>query len=242
MNLKEFQVWLNNHGAKSTHPARLGGPILVDGLKGPETRSAIFQVFTNLSAPAVTEDQLLGFARRLGGSLNRVKAISIVESNGSGYNDQGQPKALYERHYFWKRFKIKIPLLSDPAPGGYTIDADKDGLNDSWEKLADAAMLGNPIKAFECASFGKFQVMGAWAAKLGYENSIEFAWSMVKSEAAHYEALVRYIEVFGGVEKFRAINGNPVACRPFAEFYNGPKQKGYDVRIAAEMRRLSAAD
>lgn len=237
MKLKELQVWLNNHGARSI---RHGGPIDEDGKGGPETRAAILRVFANLSAPAVTQEELLGFARRLGGSLNQVKAVSIVESGGSGYNDQGQPKALYERHYMWKRLRIRIPLLSDPVPGGYTIDADKDGLNDSWEKLADAAMLGNPIKAFESASFGKFQVMGAWAEKLGYENALEFAYSMVGAEVAHYEALVRYIEVFGGVAKFRAISGNPANCTPFAEFYNGPKQKGYDRRIATEMRRLGA--
>lgn len=238
MNLKEFQAWLNRHGAKSF---RHGGPIGEDGKRGPETRAAVFQVFTNLNAQAITHDQLVMFAARLGGTLNQVKAVSIVESGGSGYNDQGQPKALYERHYFWKRLKIKIPLLSDPVAGGYTIDADKDGLNDSWEKLADAAMLGDPIKAFESASFGKFQVMGAWAEKLGYENALEFAYSMVKSEVAHYEALVRYIEVFGGVQKFRAISGNPATCTPFAEFYNGPKQKGYDGRIASEFRKLEAA-
>ena len=235
MNLKEFQIWLNNHGAKSIHT---GGQIAEDGKKGAETRAAVFQVFTNLQAPAVSKQQLIGFAERLGGSFNQIKAVSIVESGGSGFNDQGQPKALYERHYFWKRIQIRIPFLSDPAAGGYTIDADKDGLNDSWEKLADAAMTGNVLKAFESASFGKFQVMGAWGEKLGYANALEFAYSMVGSEVAHYEALVRYIEVFGGKAKFQAINGNPANCTPFAKFYNGPKQRGYDSRIAAEIRKL----
>ncbi len=226
MTLKEFQRWLNARGA---------GGIAEDGRGGPATRAAIFKVFTNLRASAVTPDDIARIAQRLGGTPRQINAVAKVESAGGGYNDQGQPKALYERHYFWKRLRIVIPLLSNPAPGGYTIDADRDGLNDSWEKLADAAMR-NPIAAFESASFGKFQVMGAWAVKLGYANAIEFAYSMVASERGHYEALVRYIEVFGLAKAFRALSTNPADCTAFARLYNGPAQKGYDVRLAAAMR------
>jgi hypothetical protein len=225
MNLRDYQVWLNAHGAS----------LLTDGKPGPRTRAATFQVFTNLNAPAITPDQIAGFARRLGGTVKQVNAVAKVESAGGGYNDQGQPKALYERHYAWKRLRILIPLLSNPSAGGYTIDADRDGLNDSWEKVADMAMR-SPLAAFESASFGKFQVMGAWAAKLGYPNAIEFAYSMVSGEAAHYEALVRYIEVFGGVAKFRALSTDWRANTAFAQFYNGPKQQGYDRRLAEAMR------
>jgi hypothetical protein len=225
LTLKDFQAWLVSHGQR----------IAVDGKPGPQTRAAIIAAFTNRNALAVTSTQIAAFATRLGGSVKQVNAVGTVESAGGGFNEQGQPKALYERHYAWKRLRILIPLLSDPTPGGYTIDADHDGINDSWEKLADMAMR-DPLVAFESGSFGKFQVMGAWAVKLGYADAIEMAYSMVAGEAAHYEALIRYIEVFGGVAKFRALSGNPAACRPFAEFYNGPKQKGYDQRLAAAMR------
>lgn len=224
MTLKELQQWLVAHGQ----------PVVVDGKPGPQTRAAILAAFSNRSAPAVTVEEISAFARRLGGSMKQVRAVAQVESAGGGFNEDGQPKALYERHYAWKRLRIKIPFLSDPSPGGYTIDADKDGICDSWEKIADLA-LRSPLAAFESASFGKFQIMGAWAAKLGYGNAVEFAYALSRSEAAHYEALCRYIEVFGGVGKFRALSPNPAACRPFAEFYNGPRQKGYDVRLARAM-------
>jgi len=224
MTLAEFQTWLNAHGASLT----------VDGKGGPATRAAIFAVFTNRNAAAVTDAQIASFASRLGGTVKQVRAVSKVESGGGGWNDQGQPKALYERHYFWRRMQVIIPLLSNPAPGGYTIDADRDGLNDSWEKLADAAMR-NPIAAFESASFGKFQVMGAWGTKLGYANAIEFAYSMVSSEAAHYEALVRYIEKFGLVAAFRKLSTDWRDCTDFARGYNGKGQQGYDRRLAQAM-------
>jgi N-acetylmuramidase len=224
MNLAQFQAWLNAHGAN----------IAVDGKAGPVTRKAIIDTFTNLNASAISQQDLIHFAARLGGTVKQVQAVAKVESAGGGWNDQGQPKALYERHYAWRRLKILIPFLSNPSPGGYTLDADRDGLNDSWEKIADMAMR-NPIVAFESASFGKFQVMGAWAVKLGYANAIEFAYSMVAAERAHYEALVRYIEVFGGKAKFQAISRDWRTCTAFAQFYNGKGQKGYDKRISEAM-------
>lgn len=226
MTQAEFQAWLNAHGASLT----------VDGKAGPKTRQAVLDVFTNRNLPRVSDAQVAMFALRLGGTSHQVNAVAIVESGGrNGMNRQGQPEALYERHYAWKRLRILLPLLSNPTPGGYTIDADGDGLNDSWEKIADMSAR-DPVVAFESASFGKFQIMGAWATKLGYANAIEFAYALTRSEAAHYEALVRYIESFNGVAKFRRISTNPADCLPFAEFFNGPKQKGYHERIAAAMR------
>jgi hypothetical protein len=160
--------------------------------------------------------------------------VSKVESAGSGWDNAGRLKCLYERHYFWKRLRIVIPLLSNPAPGGYTIDADRDGINDSWEKVADAAMR-NPIAAFESASWGKFQIMGAWAKQLGYPNAIEFVWQLSRSEAAHYRALEAFITVNRLGPAFRALSRDWRTNTPFARAYNGPKQKGYDVKLAEAM-------
>ncbi len=227
MNVAQLQQWLNARGAN----------LVVDGKAGPKTRAAIFTAFTNLKAEAITSPQEITFAARLGGTVKQLRAVAKVESSGGGWNDGGQPKALFERHYAWRRLRVIIPLLSNPAPGGYTIDADKDGLNDSWEKVADLAMR-NPLAAFESASFGKFQIMGAWAAKLGYANAIEFAHSMVDSERGHYEALVRYIEKFDLKPAFQALSTDPDACRAFAKGYNGPayEKGGYHLKLFGAMK------
>lgn len=228
-----LQRWIN---AKAQ---LIGAPIkvAVDGLRGPATRQGLYDLMANRKAPAVTPDQLRALAARLGGTLKQLQAVAEVESNGGGFLTTGHPKILWERHYFWKRIQLKIPLLSDPKPGGYTLDADNDGINDSWEKLVDAASR-KPISAFESASWGKFQVMGAWWQKLGYPSALEFGWTMRESELAHYEALARYIENFGGKTLFQRLSGNPMDCLPFAKFYNGPAQKGYDQRLAKAMREL----
>lgn len=229
--VKALQLWLN---AKGMTP-----PLVVDGKGGPATRDALIWMFTNTNADSVTPGQLQGFADRLGWTVRQLRAVSKVESGGSGYFDSGLPKILWERHYFWRRLQIIIPLISNPAPGGYTTDADHDGINDSWEKLAEACCTA-PGWAFESASWGKFQIMGAWWKKLGYSSAIEFAWSMRESEVGHYEALVRYVEVFGLKAAGAKIDGNPINAVDFAYGYNGKgfAKYSYDSKIAAAWRTL----
>lgn len=226
MNLAQFQSWLNTKGAK----------LAVDGKAGPATRAAIIETFRNKAAPACTDEEKAAIARSLGGSLKQLQAVDKVESGGAGWGNSGLLKALYERHYFWRRVRILIPVISNPSPGGYTIDADRDGINDSWEKLADAAMR-NPIAAFESVSFGRFQIMGAHAAALGYGNAIEFAWALSRDEAAHYRALAAFIRTNGLQKAFTALSADPEACRAFAKGYNGGAyaKMGYHIKLAKAM-------
>lgn len=226
MKLAQFQTWLNAHGAN----------LVVDGKGGPATRAAIIETFRNKSAPAVTDDEKTSIARALGGSLKQLRAVDTVESGGAGYDNTGLVKPLYERHYAWRRIKVLIPFLSNPTPGGYTNDADGDGINDSWEKVADMAMR-YPLVAFESASWGRFQIMGAHAKSLGYENAIEFVWQLSRDESAHYRALAAFIRVNGLQGAFVALSTDWRACTPFARGYNGKGQQGYDRRLAAAMAR-----
>ena len=146
--------------------------------------------------------------------------------------------ALYERHYAWRRVKIAVPFLSSPKPGGYTVDIDDDGINDSWEKVADSALRWGAPVAFECASWGKFQIMGAWWKQLGYASALDFVWTLSRTEQAHYQALARYVVKFGLVGAFRSISGNPDDCKAFAKGYNGSgyAKYNYHTRIAQAFR------
>ena len=227
MNISEFQSWLNRHGAN----------IKVDGQAGPATRAAIMQVFTNKDAKAITPAAIEDIAIRLGVTGRQVRAVAKVESAGGGWNDQGQPKILWERHYFWKRIKIAIPWISNPKGGDYTLDANRNGINDSWEKLCLAACR-NPIAAFESASWGKFQIMGAHAKSLGYANALEFAYSMVSDEQAHYQALASFVRVNGLIPAMKALSTNPETCRLFASRYNGSgyAKNAYHVKLAKAMQ------
>lgn len=227
----QLQTWLNSHGAS----------LKVDGAAGPKTRAAIFDVFRNVDAPAVTPAEIRMFGDRLGGDAARMRAVAEVEAPRGGWDASGLMTCLYERHYLWRRIAIKVPFLADPKPGGYTIDIDDDGINDSWEKVADAACRFGAAKAFECASWGKFQIMGAWWQRLGYKSALDFVWGMSRAEVAHYEALCRYIERFDLSAAFRAISADPEDCRAFAKGYNGSTywKHAYHERIAAAFRRFA---
>lgn len=223
-----MQYWLNSKGATPK--------LVVDGKPGPATRRAVIETFRNTSAACVTPGEKAMFADRLGVTVRQLDAVAKVESAGGGWDNAGLLKCLWERHYLWRRVKLAVPFLSDPKPGGYTIDADGDGINDSWEKLADASLRFGFGIAAECASFSKFQIMGAWWQKLGYPSVGHFVWELSRSEAAHYDALCRYVEVNGLIPAMRAISDNPMHCLPFARGYNGKGQKGYDQRLADAFR------
>lgn len=214
----------------------LGADLEPDGRGGPKTRAAAIETFRNLSAPAATAVDIQRTAEKLGGSLKQLRAVSLVESRGGGWDDTGLLKALYERHYAWRRFKVILPFLSNPTSGGYTTDADNDNINDSWEKVADGACKWGQI-SFEFASWGKFQIMGAWWKKLGYPSVIDFVWQLSRSEATHYDAVARYIQVNNLTQAFRNLSTDPRTCEAFARGYNGRNyaEKGYHLKLAAKM-------
>lgn len=211
MGVREDQLWLNSHGAN----------LAVDGKFGSATRGAIVEVFRNRVAPACDGAGQYAIAMHNGFNPRAMRAVAKVESSGGGWDDSGLLKCLYERHYLFRRVKVALGLLSSATPGGYTIDADGDGVNDSWEKLADASGRWGMATVFECASFGKFQIMGAHWKALGYASVLEFVWQLSRTEAAHYQAFAAFIRVNGLTAALNRVDGNPENCRAIAKGYNG---------------------
>lgn len=215
-----FQAWINARGANLT----------VDGVAGVKTRAAILSVFTNLAAPSITPDELLGFSLDLGVSLKQLNAVAQVESSGGGFTAEGRPKILFERHYFWRLTEGRYGLQpwSQPKSGGYD--------QDSWSKLCLAAC-SEPAAAFASCSWGKFQVLGAHWNALGYTSPQSLAYTTVHSEADHYALLVRYIKANKLADAMRRLSTDPADCREFARLYNGPRYRNnvYDDKLAAAM-------
>jgi hypothetical protein len=221
MNGTELQQWLNAHGAA----------LVVDGKPGPLTREAIVKVFTNDCAPAMTDADIAALAARLNCSTKQIRAVSVVESGGGGFDKQGRPKILFERHLFHRLTDgAHSPSLFSQAKGGGYGD-------DSWRKLTMAAC-SDALAAFGSVSWGKFQVLGLHWRALGYPSSVEMAYSAVTGEPAHYEMLARYIEKNGLKPALRALSTNPADCVAFAKGYNGPafRKFAYDVKLAKAMQ------
>ena len=218
----EFQNWLKAQGAT----------IIADSIVGPKTIDAFLSIMSNKKASAVNADDVATFAAALKGTPKQVNAVAKVESRASGFDNEGRPIILFERHYMWRQTGGFYPVSAwnNPKGGGYNAD--------SWGKLL-AALRVDPIAALSSASWGKFQIMGAHWAALGYASVFQFVRSFAISEADHYEAFVRYVQKFNGVDKFRRISDNPDDNIPFVHFYNGPngvEQNNYHEKLADQMK------
>ena len=204
----------------------------IDGIIGSRTKAAILNCFQCKTATAITDVELFQFAKLLGDTNTvRIRTVAEVESNGSGWFNDGRPKILYERHKFWKynddATAPKSTFFNYPDAGNYTIDADKNGINDSYDKLLKACEY-DPMGAFMSVSMGAFQVMGFYFKEMGYATPWEMLYDCARSEKAQYQLLVNYIVMNKLQKAFLAISGKPDTCRMFASGYNGKNYAKYN--------------
>lgn len=243
MNVKELQKWLNIKIKENNLSMK---PLIEDGLGGPATRNAIYEVFKCKTAKAVTEAELNKYALQLGDTnTRRIKAIGKVETSGNSWFSDGTSKILYERHYFYKfvRKTIYLPgykdhFLAAQKWGGYTTDFNKNSINDSWEKLAHAACI-DPIGAFSSVSISSFQVMGIYYKELGYSNPIDMLYEVTRDESVHYKLLVGFILNVAKIKNsFLKLSSNPETNRAFCKAYNGSSYETnqYHIKIAKELK------
>lgn len=212
-----------------TLQAAVGAP--PDGKWGTQSQAALFAAFTNTVAPAVTVAEIASFALRLGCTVKQLHAVAAVESSGGGFDKQGRPKILFERHIFHRLTEGRWSpcSFSQPKGGGYA--------DSSWVKLAAACGCA-PDAAFSACSWGRFQVLGSHWHTLGYASPFELAHSTVASEAAHFDLLARFIEHNGMEDELRSLSTDADDNRPFASLYNGPGYRNFDYheKLAAAMR------
>jgi hypothetical protein len=224
MLMSDYQKWLNTKGAN----------IAADGEGGAATREATKEVFVNLDAEAVTDQQVSELATSLGCSFEQISAVANVESSGAGFDSNGRPKILFERHKFddFTAGAYSVCSYSNPSSGGYS--------EDSWEKLTQALCVDIDA-AFKSVSWGRFQVMGFWFADIGFTSPLEMAYSTVRGEYDHYILFAGYIRLANLEGALRQVSTNSDDCRAFAKGYNGSGYEAgnYHAKIAAEMERLS---
>lgn len=181
----------------------------------------------------LTEQDYINAAKELGCEVAAIKAVSEVESRGSGFLSSGEPKILFERHRFYKYTNGKYiqshPDICNKVAGGYGKESEQ------HSKLQRASALNRDAALMSC-SWGRFQVMGDNWQKLGYKSLQEFINKMYESEAGHLDAFVRYIKNFGLLTYIRNKQWDK-----FALLYNGPeyKKNNYDVKMANSYRQHS---
>ena len=185
----------------------------------------------------LTNSDFSNAASTLGIEPAAIKAFAQVESAGSGFDSEGHPKVLFERHVMYRRLKdkfgamfaadkaSKFPDLVNSAPGGY-------GKGSQQKLRIEAAAKIDRECALESASWGAFQIMGLHWEALGYPKLQDFINAMYRSEADHLEAFVRFVKRDSAL--VRALKAKDWDCA--ARIYNGPsyKKNRYAEKMAAE--------
>ncbi|WP_347454078.1 N-acetylmuramidase family protein [Acinetobacter thermotolerans] len=181
----------------------------------------------------LTEAQIQAQASKLGIEVAVLKAVIEVECKGSGFNVDGTPVILFERHVFRQRLIAngktatadkamrERPDLCSKTTGNY-------GLYSAQHGRLNAAAQYHRESALESASWGIGQVMGYHWKALGYPTLQNFINAMYRDEASQLDAMCRYIVTNKLINALKNKD-----WKAFARGYNGPAyaRNSYDVKL-----------
>lgn len=183
-------------------------------------------------------------AREAGMEPAALLAVAEVESGGRAFTvveGKREPLIRFEGHYFDrrldtdKRAAARERGLAAPVAGAIANPASQPA---RWRMLRLAAAI-DAKAAYESASWGLGQVMGAHWAWLGYADVEAFVAEARAGVAGQLRLMVRYIDKAGLADALRRHD-----WAAFARGYNGPnyRQNAYDRRIASAHRRYADAE
>lgn len=190
----------------------------------------------------ITEQAYIDSAKRIGCKVAAVKAVSSVESRGSGFLADGKtPMILFEPHIFWKELRKRG---IDPNT---VVKGNEDILYPTWrpgaygpvskqhERMGRAAKI-NRDAALASASWGLFQILGNNFKEAGYNTLQDFINDMYRSEDDHLEAFTGYVINTHLDDELRELD-----WKGFARGYNGPAytKNQYDIKLGRAYQKFS---
>ncbi|EEY52491.1 VgrG protein [Vibrio cholerae CT 5369-93] len=168
-------------------------------------------------------------ARELNCEVAAIKAVAKTETGSYGtYFNFGQgdddvPAILFERHHFHKYTNGKYDMyedISNPIAGGYGT------ISTQYSKLMKAYALDKRA-ALKSVSWGKFQILASNYVEAGYSSPEDFILDISKSEKNQLKSFVNFIKS----DKVLLSSIRSKNWLSFARRYNGPRQKGYDLKM-----------
>lgn len=184
----------------------------------------------------LTKQDFANAARMLRTGVAEIKTVCQVESRGGGFQKDGRPVILFERHIFHRhtngRFDKKYPALSNPEAGGYGPSSQQ------WAKFEAAAKLDQKA-AMLSISMGLFQIMGFNFQAAGYVSVEAYFKAMHISEGEQLLAFCRFLKASSLDDELRDHQ-----WRAFARGYNGPayRKNQYDTKLAEAYQRFAEED
>lgn len=171
----------------------------------------------------------------IGVGEDELHAFIDVETRGSGFDEQGRPRILFERHKFYKYVPAEKRAaaikagLANSAAGGYGKESEQYG------KLLKAIAIDRKAALYSC-SWGLAQIMGFNHTLAGYADVESMIEAFMDDEENHLAAAVTFIEKTGLAPALRAHNWTT-----FAKGYNGANYKinNYDRKLAEAFAKWS---
>lgn len=172
----------------------------------------------------------------IGVGEDEIHAVMDVEAAGDGFDSQGRPRILFERHHFWRQL----------GKGAKRDKAHKQGLAVSrWSRatygkdqyaLLKKAMKIDETAALKACSWGLGQIMG-WNHKVaGYPSVQAMVRAFMMDEEYHLSAMVNFIKNAGLDDNLRNHD-----WRGFARGYNGSgyEKNKYHTKLENSYRKWS---
>ncbi|RYC69818.1 MULTISPECIES: N-acetylmuramidase family protein [Spirosoma] len=155
-------------------------------------------------------------AAALGCEVAIIRAVAEKESDGGGFLKRQLLVVRFEGHIFQRltrgKFNKTHPTLSHAYMRKCPFNK---GTISDWRRLEQARQLAGDV-AFECASYGMFQIMGFHYALLGYKSAYDLVQAFNQGEGTQLDAFVRYIQKQGLADALRERR-----LQAFADAYNG---------------------
>jgi hypothetical protein len=169
----------------------------------------------------ISSERFAECAKMLQCEVAAIKAVTEVESGGTGFLSTGEPVILFEPHIFWNRLKIHQLNPATFVAGNEDIlyqhwGAHPYGKSSEQHGRLERATKIDRASALESCSWGMFQIMGYHYKACGCKDLQEFINAMYKSEDEHLRLFVNFIKTNGYDAYLRAKD-----WRSFALHYNG---------------------
>lgn len=193
------------------------------------------------AAKRMTTADMVSVAKLGGYEVAVLQAVMDVEAGGAGFDSEGRPKILVERHVFYAQL----------GPGPKRNDAIRQGLAYlTWGTLPyPATSAGNyallarmmavdQTAALKSVSYGLGQVMGFNCATCGYATVQDMVAAACESEMLQFGFLLRFVEKNGLAAALKRHD-----WAGFARGYNGSGAvNAYAAKLSAAYgKHLSAA-
>ena len=191
-------------------------------------------------AIAMRADDIPATANDLGLESATLRAVLTVETGGSGFDKEGRPKALFERHYFYKLLKDKPDELQRAVEAGvaYPKWGEKPypkGSDAVYAEIATACEI-NLDYALRSVSWGLGQIMGNNYKLAGCSSAQQMVEEAMASEVNQLKHMANFIKSANLLDELQRKD-----WAGFAKGYNGPQYavNKYDEKLEAAYNKYA---